>query len=181
MIRLFIAIDLPEQVARDLGRLSCGLPGARWVVLEQMHLTLRFVGEVDGTLFKDIEEGLADIESPVFDLRLNGLGFFPPRKQPKVLWAGVEPVAPLIALRRKVEGVLSRLGLPSEGRKFSPHVTMARLRDTPLAKLTRYLSGNSMYGSQEFVVDEFHLYSSTLTSKGAIHQLEASYPLIDVD
>ncbi|HIJ79446.1 MAG: RNA 2',3'-cyclic phosphodiesterase [Desulfobulbaceae bacterium] len=177
MYRLFIAIDLPEQVAQDLGRLCCGLPGARWVAPEQMHLTLRFVGEVDGALFREIKEGLAEIESPPFNLRLSGLGFFPPRKQPRVLWAGVEPQAPVIALRNKVERAVVSLGLEPEGRKFSPHLTMARLRETPLARLTRYLAGNAMYASPEFTVNEFHLYSSVLTAKGAMHRQEASYPL----
>lgn len=178
MYRLFVAIDFPQAVKQELARICLGLPGARWVAAEQIHLTLRFIGAVDGGVFQDIREGLADIESACFAMRLSGLGFFPPRKQPRVLWAGVEPEAPVVALRNRVESTLVRLGLTPEGRKFSPHVTMARLRDTPLAKVTRYLAGNALFAGTEFEVARFHLYSSVLTGQGAVHQIEASYPLV---
>lgn len=179
MQRFFVSIDLPQAVKRELAGICLGLPGARWVADEQIHLTLRFVGEVDGGVFQDIREGLAEIEGSAFTMRLVGLGFFPPRRQPHVLWAGVEPVDPVVALRNRVESLLVRLGLEPEGRKFSPHVTMARLRDTPVVKLTQYLAGNAFFASSKFEVDAFHLYSSVLTNKGAMHQIEASYPLID--
>ena len=178
MQRLFVSIDLPQAVKRELAGICLGLPGARWVADEQIHLTLRFIGEVDGGLVQDIREGLAEIHTSAFAMRLVGLGVFPPRRQPHVLWAGVEPVEPVVALRNRVESLLVGLGFAPEGRKFLPHVTMARLRDTPVARLTDYLAGNALFASSEFEVDAFHLYSSVLTSKGAIHQIEASYPLI---
>lgn len=178
MQRLFVAIDLPQVVKRELAGICLGLPGARWVEDEQIHLTLRFIGEVDCGIFQDIRDGLAEIQGAAFAMRLVGLGFFPPRRQPHILWAGVEPVEPVVALRNRVESLLVRLGLEPEGRKFSPHVTMARLRDTPVAKLTHYLAGNALFASSEFKADAFHLYSSVLTNKGAMHQIEASYPLI---
>lgn len=177
MQRLFVAIDLPLPVKRELAGICLGLPGARWVADEQIHLTLRFIGEVDLGRVQDIREVLAEIHRPAFALHLVGLGVFPPRRQPHVLWAGVEPVEPVVALRNRVESLLVGLGLTPEGRKFSPHVTMARLRDTPVAGLTSYLAGNALFTSSEFEIDAFHLYSSVLTRKGAIHQLEASYPL----
>ncbi len=178
MQRLFVAIDLPRAVKRELAGICLGLPGARWVEDEQIHLTLRFIGEVDGGIFQDIREGLAGIHGSAFSMHLAGLGFFPPRRQPHVLWAGIEPVEPVIALRNRVESLIVRLGLEPEGRKFSPHVTMARLRDTPVAKVAGYLAGNALFASSPFEVDAFHLYSSVLTKKGAMHQIEASYPLI---
>lgn len=178
MQRLFVSIDLPPAVKRELAEICLGLPGARWVADEQIHLTLRFIGEVDAGVFQGIREGLAEIRGSAFALRLVGIGFFPPRRQPHVLWAGVEPVEPVVALRNRVESLLVRLGIDPEGRKFSPHVTMARLRNTEPAKLTGYLAGNALFASSEFEVDAFHLYSSVLTNKGAIHQIEASYPLI---
>ena len=177
MTRLFVSIDLPQAVRQELAGICCGLPGARWVEEDQIHLTLRFIGEVDGGVFQDIRDGLAGIKGVPFSVRLAGLGVFPPRKQPRVLWAGIEPVDPVAVLRTRVEATLVALGLAPEGRKFSPHVTIARLHDTPVARLARYLAGNALFASPEFEVDAFHLYSSFLTKQGALHQLEASYGL----
>ena len=178
MIRLFVAIDLPAAVAVMLEEICRGLRGARWVSTEQLHLTLRFIGEVDGGLFREIREELAGVEAEAFSLRLAGLGCFPPRKAPRVLWAGVEPAGRgLIAVRNRVESCLARLDIEPEGRKYAPHITIARLADTPLAELTRYLSANGLFATEEFMVREFHLYSSRLTPKGAVHSIEASYGL----
>lgn len=178
MHRLFVAIDLPQAVKLELAGICSGLPGARWVQDEQIHLTLRFIGEVDDGVFQEIREELADIKSFAFTMRLAGLGFFPPRRQPHVLWAGIDPVDSVVVLRDRVESVLVRLGLEPEGRNFFPHVTLARLRDTPVAKVDRYLAANMSFVSSEFRVDAFHLYSSVLTSNRAIHQVEATCSLI---
>ena len=177
MYRLFVAIDLPPDVAAQLQGLCCGVPGARWVQPEQMHLTLRFIGEVDGGIFQDIKEGLAGIKAAPFSLQVKGLGFFPPRKTPRVLWAGIFPVEEVSTLRNRIENRLVGMGLEPEGRKYSPHITLARLHDTPLARLGRFLAGNNLFATEPFLVSEFHLYSSELTSKGAFHVIEASYPL----
>lgn len=177
MIRLFVAVDLPETVRQQLAGLCFGLPGAHWVAAEQIHLTLRFVGEVDGAMFRDIREGLAGVRSDSFAMQVQGLGFFPPRQSPRVLWVGVAKNDALVLLRNRVEAVLVRCGLEPEGRKFAPHITLARLRDTPLSRLTNFLSGNALFATEPYTVEEFHLYSSLLTAKGAVHQLEASYPL----
>lgn len=179
MFRLFVAIDLPPDIAAQLQSLCYGVPGARWVQAEQMHLTLRFIGEVDGGVFRDIKEGLADIETEGFVLQVKGLGFFPPRKTPRVLWAGIEPVERVSGLRRRIDNVLLGLGLEPEGRKYAPHITLARLQDTSLARVGRFLAGNGLFATEPFPVSEFHLYSSALTSKGAFHTLEASYKLGD--
>jgi len=178
MIRLFTAIDLPAEARERVSGLCCGLPGAKWVDEEQIHLTLRFIGEVDGALFREINEALALVRSAPFTLELKGLGTFPPRKQPRVLWVGVEKNEALVRLRNRVETTLVGCGLAPEGRKFAPHITLARLRDPPLVRLTNFLAGNNLFGCEPFGVEEFHLYSSVLTPKGAIHQLEASYPLV---
>ena len=178
MYRLFVAIDLPPDIAAQLQDLCYGVPGARWVQPEQMHLTLRFIGEVDGGVFRDIKEGLAGIKAPGFSLQVKGLGFFPPRKAPRVLWAGIAPVEEVSGLRNRIENVLIGMGLAPEGRKYSPHITLARLHDTPLSRLGRFLAGNGLFATEAFPVSEFHLYSSELTVKGAFHTIEASYPLL---
>ncbi|HIJ91025.1 MAG: RNA 2',3'-cyclic phosphodiesterase [Desulfobulbaceae bacterium] len=177
MYRLFVAIDLPPDIVARLQELCYGVPGAKWVQPEQMHLTLRFIGEVDGGVFREIKEGLADIQSLTFSLQVKGLGFFPPRKTPRVLWAGIAPVEEVCGLRNRIENVLVGMGLTPEGRKYSPHITLARLHDTPLARLGRFLAGNGLFATEPFPVSEFHLYSSELTSKGAFHAIEASYYL----
>lgn len=179
MPRLFVAIDVPDDVRGQLEALCSGVPGARWVGTDQLHLTLRFIGEVDGALFRDVMEGLGDVEVPAFDLALKGVGHFPPRGHAKVLWAGITPNPALKRLRDKVEGALVRLGLDPEERKFSPHITLARFRNgAPHRHLGGYLAEHSLFATPSFPVTAFHLYSSQLSSSGAIHTVEASYPLI---
>jgi len=150
--RLFVAVDLPEEVRRELSSLCCGLPGARWLPPEQLHLTLRFIGEVDPETGRSVAEALDDVALTPFSLRLRGLGFFPPRGQPRVLWAGVERSEALSRLQRRVETVLTRAGLAPEGRKFMAHVTLARLFETPASRIGTYLAMNNLYAGTEFSV-----------------------------
>ena len=128
-------------------------------------------------MFREVHERLAGVRSSSFAMQVQGLGCFPPRQSPRVLWAGVAKNDALVLLRNRVEATLVRCGLESEGRKFAPHITLARLRDTPLSRLTNFLAGNALFASEPCTISEFHLYSSQLTAKGAIHQLEASFPL----
>ena len=177
MVRLFVAIDLPEPVKDRLGGLCAGVPGARWVSREQIHLTLRFIGEVDNGLFSDIADELAGVAVEPFPLRLRGVGHFPPRGQPKVLWAGVEDGAPVARLHNKIEARLQRLGMPPDRRKFSAHVTLARLKNTRIGRVRDYLAQHGLFAAESFPVSGFHLYSSRLGAAGAIHRIEASYAL----
>jgi len=177
MYRLFVAIDLPADVKEQLRPLCGGLPGARWVDGEQLHLTLRFIGEVDGGVRREIEGGLAEVQAAAFPLALQGVGHFPPRGQPRVVWVGVEKSHPLIHLHGRVERALAEAGVDRDGRKFSPHITLARLTATPATRVGRYLEEFGLFRTQPFPVDEFTLYSSTLTRHGAVHTPEATYPL----
>ena len=181
--RLFVAIDLPDDVTDSLERLCTGLPGARWTNPEQYHLTLRFIGEVGGLVYRDIEAGLAEVDFEPFTLSVQGFGHFPPRGEPKVLWAGVSGREPVDQLRRAVDRVMQSAGIEPERRKFSPHVTVARFPGgAPIQRLQRFLAGHALYRSEPFEVDSFHLYSSQLHQDGAIHTLEASYgPTDDED
>ncbi len=117
MIRLFAALDLPEPVAESLMRLQSGVPGARWQTREQLHLTLRFIGEVDGRDAASIDDMLSAIHDPRFTLELKGVGEFG-GKNPRALWAGAAPNEALKHLQRKIETALQRLGLPPEERKY---------------------------------------------------------------
>ncbi len=175
--RLFVAIDPPQHIRDHLTLLCCGLPNARWTPPEQFHLTLCFIGEVDGSTFLDIREALAEITVPQFSLQLQGVGFFPPRGQPRVIWAGIQKSEPLHLLQRKITTRLFHLGLEPDNRKFSPHVTLARLQQTPAAKVGKYLQNSGLFRSMPYLVDQFSLYSSVLGRAGASHRIEQRYPL----
>ena len=177
MIRLFVGIDLPYAVRRDLYSICYGMPRVKWVKEEQLHLTLRFIGEVDDSLFADIRGSLKDVRMDAFSIKLKGLGYFPPRKNPRVLWVGMEPQGSMTILRNRVESVLVKIGLEPERRKFSPHITIARLKDAPISKVARFLEEHCLFSTTAFPVSDFYLYSSILTPKGAIHKVEAIYDL----
>ena len=176
MPRLFIAVDLPDTIRENLAAMSFGIPGAKWVAPEQLHLTVRFIGAVDGALFRDIKDILDGIHLASFSMQLKGVGFFPPRGAPRVLWVGLEKNQQLQILRKKIDLLLSRVGVEPEGRKFSPHITLARLKNSPVQKIANFLSGNGLFSQEPFMVEDFKLYSSILSPKGAYHKIERIYP-----
>src|SRR5258708_2901824 len=106
MARLFIAIDLPEDVRQNLAQICFGVPGAKWVTTEQMHLTLNFIGEANGNTFLDLQEALAEVNSPPFELIFKGVGHFPPRGHARVLWAGIDKEPLLNELKNKIDRLL---------------------------------------------------------------------------
>lgn len=177
MIRLFTAVPIPADIRHTLHAMGQSLPGAKAVAEEQIHITLRFIGEVEGSIYKDIKESLHTIEAPPFSVAIQGVGHFPPRGKPRVLWAGLQPTDELVRLKRKIDTCLIDCGLPPDNRKFSPHVTIARIAGSPLQRVTRFLAGNAFLQFEAFPVDGFNLYSSKLSSKGARHTIEARYPL----
>ena len=179
MPRLFVALDLPASVKRSLEPLAKGLGDVRWTPPEQQHLTLRFIGEVGNGAVHDVVEALATVPARPFQLTLKGLGHFPPRGEPRVLWVGVEKSVELAGLKRRIDRALREAAVPPESRKFAPHVTIARIRG-PLSptRLGTYLMRHNLYRSESFPVSSFHLYSSWLRPDGAEHQIEASYELV---
>ena len=177
MIRLFVALQLPEDVARGLTAIQSGVPGARWSTREQLHLTLRFIGEVDGLDANAINEMLAALSAPRFTVELKGVGAFG-GKNPRALWAGVAANDALLHLQRKIESAIQRLGFAAEERKYTPHVTLARLRATPAGRVMDYLSDHGLYASGPFEVNQFALFSSRLTQNGSIYVAEQEYVLI---
>jgi RNA 2',3'-cyclic 3'-phosphodiesterase len=179
--RLFIALDLPENVVAALDRLCEGLPGVRWSEPSQFHLTLRFLGEVGQGTFYEVGEALARVGHPPFELALKGLGQFPPRGAPHTLWAGVEDRSgALPTLRRRIERVLDDVGLPPERRKFAPHVTLGRFRGgpPPEERLASYLFRRNLFRTEPFPVSSFGLYASQLRPEGPLYTLEASYDFV---
>ena len=177
MYRLFVAVELPASVKQHLLLLGCGVPGARWLDENQMHLTLRFIGEVDGGTMTDITSALAEIEAEPFDVTLCGAGHFPPRGVPQTLWVGVEHNPSLLALRNRIETALSRAGIERDHRKYFPHVALARLKGANTSRVAQFLTQHTMFSTEPFAVDAYCLYSSVLRAEGAIHRIEAGYPL----
>lgn len=179
-MRLFAALPIPDSVARGLLMMQGGVPGARWQAREQLHLTLRFIGEVDGRDASDLDEVLSGIDAPAFDLQLHGVGQFG-NKQPHSLWAAARPNDLLDHLQRKVDTAIRRIGQPQDAHKFTPHVTLGRLRHQDLDKVREWLVTHALATSPEFAVDRFCLYSSKLTSDGSIYRIEQEYSLRGFD
>ena len=177
MIRLFVALSSPDEVRRSLATLCAGVPGARWSKPEQFHLTLRFIGEVDGRMAHTIAEELSGIMMPSFELNLFGVGTFGDRRKTHSLWAGVRPHPSLNRLQDKVDNACLRAGLTPDRRKFAPHVTLARLNNAPVDRLGAFLSHHALYEAPSFLCDRFVLYSSFLSSSGAIYTPERIYRL----
>lgn len=179
-MRLFVALPVPPEVAQSILLIQGGVPGARWMSREQLHLTLRFIGEVDGRDAAMLDDALAAIAAPGFSLQLHGVGQFG-NKQPHTLWAAARKSGSLEHLQRKVDSAIRRVGQPQDAHKFMPHVTVGRLRNPEGGKVIEWLTHNALFTSPEFQVHEFHLYSSRLTSDGSIYAVEREYVLEESD
>ncbi|MBP2229846.1 RNA 2',3'-cyclic phosphodiesterase [Azospirillum agricola] len=177
MIRLFVALDVTEEIRQRLAGLSGGVPGARWMDPASLHLTLRFIGEVPEDQAFDIDEALAGVRAPPFALTLDGVGVFGSGRRARVLWAGVERNEALNHLQAKVESALVRCGLPAEERKFSPHVTLARLKDPPQDRVARFLGERGLFRAGPMAVDHLTLYRSHLGNGGSVYEALRAYPL----
>ena len=173
MLRLFVGIDLPPEIKLSLSLIATGVPGAKWVDAGNYHLTLRFIGEIDEGQAEDVGAALGQIRAPRFDLALATVGHFGLRQ----LWVGVERNDPLQHLHGKIESALTRLGFALEERRYTPHVTLARLKGTSEARLQAYLTQHALYRAPPFRVEHFSLIASYLTKSGAIYEDQADYPL----
>jgi RNA 2',3'-cyclic 3'-phosphodiesterase len=176
MPRLFTALEIPPPVAQSLAALRGGVPGARWIEPDNYHLTLRFIGDVDRAVARDIATMLGGVERRPFDLQLDGLSSFGGRK-PRAVVAGVGPSAPLYELQSEHERLMQRIGLEPEGRKYTPHVTLARLRNTSSRQVADYLALTQPYRSAPFRASRFVLFSSRMSVGGGPYVVEAAYPL----
>jgi 2'-5' RNA ligase len=176
MQRLFVAVRPPLDIRERLLAAMGGVSGARWQSEDQLHLTLRFIGEVDRHTAQDIDAALSGVHHPRFDLALAGIGTFERRGEAVTIWAGVSPHELVKALHNKVDQALSRAGLEPERRAYTPHVTLARLPrgSGPVHGL---LAAGGLLSSPTFLVDEFSLFESRLTPEGAVYTRLARYSL----
>jgi 2'-5' RNA ligase len=180
MPRLFTALEIPRDAALSLSLLRGGLPGARWIDVENYHLTLRFIGDVEGHVADEIANALDRVKKPSFSLTLSGVGAFG-QKKPHAVWAGVVPSPDLNALQAEIERICLRLGLPSDPRRFSPHVTLARLRNTSPQDVAHYLSARGNFATLPFRVSRFVLMSSRDSVGGGPYVVEEAWPLTPGD
>jgi 2'-5' RNA ligase len=176
MHRLFVAIRPPEPIIDLLIDAMDDSPDFRWQDEEQLHLTLRFIGEVDRRQADDIAAALGGIRAPAFSLRVKGVGRFEQRNS-GALWAGVEPREPVAALAAKVERACQQCGLEPERRAFHPHITLARWKGRRTRELESFLERKGGLSSDPFLVDRFILFESRLSRHGAHYEKIAAYEL----
>ncbi|SDH28881.1 RNA 2',3'-cyclic phosphodiesterase [Roseospirillum parvum] len=175
-MRLFVALPLPAPVVETLTGLTGGIPGARWVPPENLHLTLAFIGEVDGGAAAELAEALEGVRSPPFTLHLQGIGTFDRGRSPRALWIAAPREAALVQLQGRVISAIEAAGLEPERRRFTPHVTLARLKHPDPARLGRFIQAHNLIQTPPFTVDEFCLFSSHLRPDGPSYRREAEYP-----
>jgi RNA 2',3'-cyclic 3'-phosphodiesterase len=176
MPRLFTALEVPRNVALSLSLLRGGLPGARWIDVENYHITLRFIGDVDNRTADEIVDRLDRIDRPEFQASLTGIGSFGSKK-PHSVWAGISVSPELLALQAEIERICQRIGLPPDPRKFTPHVTLARLKNCRLDDVVHYLSGRGNFYTAPFNVSRFVLMSSKESVGGGPYLTEEIFSL----
>jgi 2'-5' RNA ligase len=180
MPRLFTALEIPRDAALSLSLLRGGLPGARWVDVENYHITLRFIGDVEGHVADEIANALDRVRRPSFSLALSGVGAFGSKK-PHAIWAGVTASPDLNALQAEIERICQRIGIAADPRKFMPHVTLARLRNPNPVDVAQYLSARGNFSTMPFKVGRFVLMSSRDSVGGGPYVVEEVWPLTGAD
>ena len=176
MPRLFTGLELPEAVVGQLALMRGGVMGARWLEPEDYHIALRFIGDVDGRAARDIAETLGDIRRPRTPVRFEGLSWFG-GDRPRAIVAKLKPEPALMDLQAEHERRLRRIGVEPETRRYTPHVTLARLRGVGQASVASYLAMRGAPFADPFEAERFVLYSARKGSGGGPYVVEAAYPL----
>ena len=176
MPRLFTGLEVPPEIADTLAAMRGGLPGARWARPEDYHITLRFIGDIDGRTARDIEDELAAARVTPMSITVTGLDAFGGAK-PHAVIAQIAASKPLVELQAEHERAMRRIGLPPEKRKFTPHVTLARLRQASVLDVADYLSTRGGFPAITFTPERFVLYSAREQTGGGPYVVEAGYPL----
>lgn len=174
-MRLFVAVTPPSEIRERVVKTYSEIERARWVPKEQLHVTLRFLGEIDATLAARVQEALREVSAPALTIRLKGLGTF--GRPPRVLWCGLEPAEAISNLASAIEEKVVQLGLQSADHPFTPHLTLARFKHSPPVMVRRHLESNEAFETPLFSITELTLYQSELNQDGARHTPLEIYPL----
>ena len=175
MPRLFTGLVIPPDLAAELSLMRGGLTGARWIDVEDYHLTLRFIGDIDPETADAVDEVMSGIRRKPFTVTLEGLDYFGGEK-PRAIFARAQPSQALVELQAEQERLLRRIGIPPEPRRYTPHVTLARMRNASQVAVAHYL-GTRGFLTRRFEADTFVLYSSRDSVGGGPYVVEAEYPL----
>ncbi len=176
-MRLFLGLRPPPDVRAELAALAIGLPGARWVAADNIHMTLRFLGEVSPADAEDLDAELRTLKAEPAAVRLQGIGTFGQGRKVHALWVAADRDPALVHVRDRVEAAVQRAGFAPEGRKFIPHITLARLRTADPARLEGFIAAHNDRAFAPFTADEVTLFQSHLTRAGAEYSVCETYPL----
>ena len=177
MVRLFVALGLPEGIRLRLASLAAGIDGARWVLPENLHITLRFIGEVPEDRIADVADALGAIRMPALTVILRGTGHFGSGKKARAVWVGVEKTEDLAALQARIERAVTGGGFDPERRKFTPHVTIGRLRQARADHVRSWLEANAAFEQAPFEAERFVLFESRLGRSGPSYLQLAEFAL----
>jgi 2'-5' RNA ligase len=176
MSRIFVALRPPPVMRAALCRTIGGVPGARWQTDEQLHLTLRFLGEIDRYQLDELALALARVRAPALSLGIDGVGTFGTRGRPNSLWAAVAPDPDLARLARTIDRLATDIGLPSDDRAFCPHITVARLGRTA-GSINGWLATYAGLNIPRALFSHLYLYESQLGREGSVYTVMDRYPL----
>ena len=177
-MRLFVGLELPWELRQRVAMLSgAGIPGARWVPMENYHVTLRFIGETQRHIAEEIDHALAAVKARGFTLTLAGIGTFAKGGRSNTLFLGIERNPQLDHLQSKIETALQRCGLEPERRRFQPHLTLARLDNAPEGKLAAFVQAHNLFRAEPVPVEHFTLFSSLLGKEQPVYTAEVEYAL----
>lgn len=178
MPRLFTALEIPHDIAERIAMLRGGVPGARWIDVENYHITLRFLGDIDDRLARDAANALSFIRRPELTVTLDSLDFFG-GDRPRAIVVRAKSDPALMEMQAEQERLIRRLGAPPEPRKFTPHVTLARLRGASPASVAAYLGARGFFPPLRFTAERFVLMSSRNSVGGGPYIVEEEYPLME--
>lgn len=178
-MRLFVAIDLPEKINEKLADIGAqsGLSGIRWYPAEQLHLTLKFIGDQPVGRLDEFKQQLTDLPVDSFTMDVEGLGYFPPNRHPRVIWAGLRENDLLQNLQQNVENVLEEIGVKPERRAYTPHITLGKNKSVNKTRVEEFIGNHSDLLFEDVPVQKFTLYASELHPDGAVHIPQEEFEL----
>ena len=176
MVHLFVALKLPQRAREPLVSLQYGLDNANWVLQENMHLTLRFIGQIRSESFNDILAVLRAVRAKPVPLKFSDVGHFSRGSSTRAVWVGLYPSNHLIELRKRIEKSLSSVGPIAAPQKYAPHATIAYLQGTKQKHILRWLTTNASFSTQTFMFSEFALYESYRGRKGPTYNILETFP-----